>query len=264
MSETASGDYDKIMHMNAELLRTLEQIGVTGRRANFYLAALELGEASVHAVARKAGLQRTTAYDVLARLTEEKLVTTVQKRGKVYVAAEDPRRLLRLFDERQRALSIALPELQSLYNRSGIKPKIRYYEGRDGLATVFEDTLECHSKHLRAILSMADVREAPGNEEEYIAERVKRGIHLRVIRSPAKELGDDLWPTSTAELRELRYAPHGTVFSMTTWIYDDKVSMISSSRENFGIIMESAEFGQTMTNLFTVLWAASTPDRKGP
>jgi sugar-specific transcriptional regulator TrmB len=247
-----------------DLETTLEQIGVTGRRAKFYLAALELGEAPVHAVARKAGLQRTTAYDVLARLTEEKLVTSVQKRGKVYVAAEDPRRLLRLFDERQQALATILPELQSLYNRSGIKPKIRYYEGREGLATVFADTLECHSKQLSAILSMADLREAPGNEEEYIAERVRRGIQLRVIRSPAKELGDDLWPTSAAELRELRYAPRGTIFSMTTWIYDDKVSMISSSRENFGMIIESAEFSQTMTNLFTVLWTASTPDRGRP
>jgi sugar-specific transcriptional regulator TrmB len=241
------------------LENALQQIGVSGRRAKFYLAALELGEAPVRAVARKAGLRRTTAYDVLTRLTEEKLVTTVQKRGKVYVAAEDPRHLLRLFDERQRALSMILPELHSLYNRSGIKPKIRYYEGTDGLSTVLANTLDCQSKQLSAILSMADLRDAPGHQEEYIAERVKRGIHLRVIRSLARELGDDLWPTSKSELRALRYAPSGIVFTMTTWIYDDKVSLISSSRENFGMIIESVEFSQTMLNLFSVLWTVSTP-----
>ena len=47
---------------------------------------------------------------------------------------------------------------------------------------------------------------------------------------------------------------------MTTWIYDDKVSMISSSREHLGMIIESAEFAQDDDEPFTVLWAASTPD----
>lgn len=239
---------------------TLQQIGLNGSRAKFYLAALELGEAPVTEIARKAGLRRTTAYQLLPRLLEEKLVTTVQKHGKVYVAGEEPRRLLRLFEERERLLGTILPELNSLYNRSPIKPKIRYYEGRDGLATVLADTLECHSRQLCAILSMADLRDAPGHQEEYIAERVRRGIHLRVIRSRAKEVGDGLWPTCAAELRQLRYAPSGIVFSMTTWIYDDKVSLISSVRENFGMIIESGEYSQTMTNLFDVLWAASTPE----
>jgi sugar-specific transcriptional regulator TrmB len=242
----------------------LQQVGINGSRAKFYLAALELGEAPVHAIARKAGLRRTTAYEVLPRLTEDKLVSTVQKHGKVYVAAEDPRRLLRLFEKRQRALTAILPELHSLYNRSEIKPKIRYYEGRDGLATVLADTLECRSRELCGILSMADLRDAPGHQEEYIAERVRRGIRLRVIRSLAKEVGDGQWPTRAADLRELRYAPPGIVFSMTTWIYDDKVSLISSRRENFGMIIESAEFSETMMNLFTVLWTAGTPGPERP
>lgn len=246
-----------------EIVETLQQIGINGSRAKFYLGALELGEAPVHAIARKAGLRRTTAYEVLARLVEDKLVTTMQKHGKVYVAAEDPRSLLRLFEERQRALTTILPELHSLYNRSGVKPKIRYYEGRDGLSTVLADTLDCHSKQLCGILSMADLKDAPGHQEEYIAERVRRGIHLRVIRSRSKEVGNGLWPTRVAELRELRYAPSGIVFSMTTWIYDDKVSLISSSRENFGMIIESAEFSETMMNLFSVLWTTSTPDPRG-
>ena len=39
---------------------------------------------------------------------------------------------------------------------------------------------------------------------------------LRVVRSREKEAGPDIWPSSAADLRELRWAPDGAVFTMTT------------------------------------------------
>ena len=46
----------------------LVQLGLQETEARFYLAALELGPASVRDVAAKAGISRTNAYDVFARL----------------------------------------------------------------------------------------------------------------------------------------------------------------------------------------------------
>jgi hypothetical protein len=108
---------------------------------------------------------------------------------------------------------------------------------------------------------MRDLLEVPGKGEmeKYIAQRIARGIQLRVVRSREKEAGRAIWPTSATELRELRYAPDGAVFTMTTWTYDEKVSIISSRREHFDMIIESPEFSALMTNLFAVLWNASTP-----
>ncbi len=245
------------------LERALAQVGITRKKARVYLAALELGEVPVTVLARKAGIGRTTAYDVVQRLAKDGLLVTVKKQGRFYVSAEEPARLVRLLEERQSALNGLLPELKSIYNRSTVKPRIRFYEGIEGLRTVLEDTLDCRRRELDAVLSMADLREAPGHQDEYIARRVARGIRLRVVRSRVKEIGDGIWPTSETELRELRYAPNGLVFGMTTWIYDDKVSFISSLRENFGMIIESSEFCQLMRNLFTVLWQASTPASGG-
>jgi HTH-type transcriptional regulator, sugar sensing transcriptional regulator len=55
------------------------------------------------------------------------------------------------------------------------------------------------------------------------------------------------------------WAPSGALFTMTTWTYDDKVSFISSRRENFGVIIQSEEFSDLMTTLFAVLWEVSRP-----
>jgi sugar-specific transcriptional regulator TrmB len=240
----------------------LAQIGISGKRARFYLAALELGQAPVQVVARKAGISRTTAYDVLARLAEDGLVSKVEKDGKYYIVVEDPKRLIAVLDDRRRTVEGLLPELRSLYNLAVLKPRIRFYEGREGLRTVLYDTLQCRKGQLLGILSMADLLEVPGRAEmdEYIARRIIQGIHLRVVRSRVKDAVDYVWPTNATHLRELRYAPDGLVFTMTTWVYDEKVSIISSRREHFGMIIESEEFSHLMRNLFMVLWNVSLPD----
>ncbi|HEX7125418.1 MAG TPA: helix-turn-helix domain-containing protein [Thermodesulfobacteriota bacterium] len=242
------------------LEETLARLGIDGRRARFYLAALELGEAPITAVAQKAGVSRTTAYDLLARLLREGLVTRVEKSGRLHVLAEDPAALLRRLDERRALLTAALPELRSVYNRSTVKPRIHFYEGAEGIRTVLLDRLQCRSRRLRGILSMQDLLEAPGRREmdRLIALRIEAGIHLQAIRSRAKEV-DHIWPSSPSDLRELRYAPEGLVFAMTTYIYDHKVSFISTRRESFGMIVESEEFAALQENYFEVLWRVSEP-----
>jgi sugar-specific transcriptional regulator TrmB len=245
--------------MNVE--EALGRIGITGRRARFYLAALELGEAAVHTVADKAGIGRTTAYDLLDRLARDGLVSRLEKDGRVHVVAEDPGRLLGVLEDRRRTVEELLPELRSRYTRSAVRPRIRVHEGRDGINTVLYDTLRGRSKRLDGILSMTDLFQVPGRAEmeEYVAARIAAGVRLRVVRSREKEAGPDVWPTRAEDLREVRWAPPGVVFTMTTWTYDDTVSIISSRREHFALTIESAELGHLMRNLFAVLWEASTP-----
>jgi sugar-specific transcriptional regulator TrmB len=244
-----------------DLEDALAQIGISGKRARFYLAALELGQAPIQKVAERAGITRTTAYDLLARLMRDGLVSRVEKDGRYHIAAEDPRRLLGVLDDRRRRVETILPELRTIHARSAVKPRLRFFEGRDGINAVLHDTLTCRSRQLCGILSMTDLLEVPGRSEmdKYVALRIAKGVHLRVVRSREKEAGRDIWPTSPAELRELRWAPDGIVFTMTAWVYDEKVSIISSRREHFGMIIESPEFSALMHNLFTVLWNASTP-----
>jgi HTH-type transcriptional regulator, sugar sensing transcriptional regulator len=245
--------------MNVE--EALGQIGISDKRARFYLAALELGEAPVQKVAARAGISRTTAYDVLTRLTADGLVSRVEKAGRLHIAAEDPARLLAVLDDRRRTVEEVLPDLRSRYSRSAARPRIRFYEGRDGINAVLQDTLACRSKRLKAILTMtSDVFRVPGQRamEQYVARRIAAGIQLQVVRSRQQESGRR-WLSRREELRELRWAPPGAAFTMTTWTYDDKVSFLSSRRESFGMIIQSEEFSELMTTLFTVLWGASTP-----
>lgn len=238
--------------------RGLARIGLTGKPARFYIAALELGEASVQEVARKCGVTRTTAYALLEKLVQEGVVTQIQKQGRTHVVAENPDILLRNLDDRREALEDLLPELKSLHAASATHPRFRLYEGVEGIRTVLNTVLLAETDVLRGMLSMKELFEFPGEKElnRFIEKRVETGKALRVIRAQSEEV-DSVWGTSDAELREVRYAPTPAPLQMTTFIYDNQVAIISSKRENFGLIIESEGYANVQNTLFETLWLAS-------
>ncbi|HEX2652411.1 MAG TPA: helix-turn-helix domain-containing protein [Xanthobacteraceae bacterium] len=238
--------------------QTLTQIGLQETEVRFYLAALELGQASVRDIAVKGGISRTNAYDVFSRLLDQGLVTEVAGASAktMLVAAEPPEQLIELLDVRRRKLDALLPELRSLHNLAGGKPHVRYYQGLEGIQHVLDDTLTVRDKMLLGILSMRDLFEVPGRAwmDDFVRRRIEAGVSLRVVRSPVKDIAS-VWPESAEDLREVRFASPNFVFTMTSYIYDNKVAVISSRRENFAMTIESEEFAMMQRNLFDVLWA---------
>ncbi|MFS8037778.1 TrmB family transcriptional regulator [Xanthobacter sp. AM11] len=243
----------------------LAKIGISGKLFKLYLAAVELGEAPVQEVAARAGLARTTAYDVLERLEQEELIRIEARAGRRYVVAEDPVGMLQRLELKKQVIGDLMPQIRSLYNRSKGKPQIRFYEGEDGIQTVLWDTLTCQSKTLCGILCMGELIETPGLKEMdvYIDERVRRGITLKVLRSRDKDV-EQIWPTGPAQLRDLRYAPEGITLGVTQYVYDDKVAIISSKRENYALVIESEDFARLQLAMFDTLWSLSTPGATAP
>lgn len=240
----------------------LATIGITGSLFKLYAAAIELGEAPIAEVAARAGLIRTTAYDALSRLEHEGLVTLETRQRKRYVVAQDPTVLLERLEGRRQMLDELMPQMRSLYNRAKGKPQIRFYEGIEGIRTALQDTLTITSepKVMCGILSMEELLQTPGKEEmdQFIRDRTEKNIWFKVIRSQRKDV-EAVWPTSQEELRELRYCPQDMMLSMTTIIYDQRVCLISSRKENYGLIIESEEFAAMQRVLFDAIWALSKP-----
>ena len=217
-----------------QLEKTLESFGLSQSEAAIYLASLQENSASADTIARRAGVLRTTTHEILGRLVGQGLVTYINKgRSRIYTA-ERPVKLKTLLKEKERLLESAMPELEALAKIKGLRPRVRFYEGVAGIKTVFEDTLTVSNKLLRGILSMEDLYKIPGKEymESYVKRRVNAGIRLEVIRSEIKEV-EETWPFSNKENRELHYAPDGIIFPMTIYLYDGKVGIIGTQKENF-------------------------------
>ncbi|OGY74541.1 MAG: hypothetical protein A2445_02525 [Candidatus Jacksonbacteria bacterium RIFOXYC2_FULL_44_29] len=245
-----------------ESIKTLAEFGLTPNQTKVYLALLELGEARVQDIAKRAQVLRTTTYEVLEQLKQIGIISQYNRQNIRIYFAEPPSSLEQILETKKKAIQKILPQLESVYNISDFKPKIRYYEGVKGYKIVYEDTLTCQEKHLRAILSMQDMFEKMGEQymENYIKKRATTGINLNVIRIGPHEV-KPIWPESREELRAVRFAPENFVFPLTMYIYDNKVSLMSTKRENFSLIIESKEFMQTQKALFEILWQVSTKSK---
>lgn len=238
-----------------EIKQVLEQFGLHGKKADVYLAALELGSSSVIEVAKKAGIKRTTCYDVLLDLQHEGLVSETSKGKKRLFVGEDPEKIQRNLKNKEKLFSEILPQLQTVYNVRGTKPKIRFYEGKEGLREVYDDTL----KYSGEILGFAsyDVVNVLGKQwaDEYLKKRIKASIYARAIVPSQQLLIKDFIDKDQEQRRSTKVIDSKKYpFSIEINVYGHQRVALMSAKEEIGLIIEGQEIHNTMKLIFELIW----------
>lgn len=238
-----------------EIKNLLQQFGLQGKKADVYLAALELGSSSVIEIAKKAGIKRTTCYDILLDLKNEGLISETSKGKKRLFVGEDPEKIQRNLKNKERLFSEILPQLQSIHNIRGSKPKIRFYEGKEGLKEVYEDTL----KYKGELLGFAsyDVIGVLGMEwsMEYLRKRIKAGVYARGIIPGTEPMMKDFISKDQEQRRMTKVIdPKKYPFSIEINIYGHNKVALMSAKEEIGLIIEGAEIHNTLKLIFQLIW----------
>lgn len=238
----------------------LERIGLSGNTAKVYLACIELGPVPISRIVARTALPKATVYDTLERLQRDGLVEVSEQARNRVVAAIDPSVLLEQHESRRQRLTETMPVLKALFHRAQGKPNIRFYEGDEGVETALWDSLSGDATELLSCFSMAELAACPGIDrvDAYLSERIRRGKHLRVIRTLAKDVLP-VWPSSHAELREVRYTPPDMVLAMTFVIYGNSVALMSGGKERYGLVIDSAEYASLMRAMFAGIWHLCEP-----
>ncbi|KKQ63240.1 MAG: Transcriptional regulator, TrmB [Candidatus Moranbacteria bacterium GW2011_GWD2_38_7] len=238
-----------------DIKNTLEQMGLGGKKADVYLAALELGSSSVIEISKKAGIKRTTCYDILLDLIHEGLISETSKGKKRLFVGEDPEKIQRNLKNKERLFAEILPQLQSINNVRGSKPKIRFYEGKEGIKEVYEDTL----KYNKEILGFAsyDVIGIMGKEwaNEYLAKRIKNGIYGKGIIPGTEPMLRDYISKDQEQRRSTKVIDAKKYpFSIEINIYGHQSVALMSAKEEIAVIIEGAEIHNTMKLIFELIW----------
>ena len=242
------------------LEQDLARLGIEGNLYTVYCACIGLGEASVSSVIARAQLPKSTVYDALEKLEKAGLVAISAGLRNRTVSAHHPNVLLDQHESKRRMLDEMMPGLKALFYRAQGKPNVRFYEGDDGVSQALWDSLHSDDEELLSCFPASETLEYAGIPEmdAYIKERVRSGKKLKVLRS----LGDmkkDLWPSSRGELREVRYTPDSVHMAMTFVIYGKSVVFLSSKKESYGMVIDSADFSTLLTAMFKGIWEISTP-----
>lgn len=246
----------KYRQNNMKTEKILEEIGIEGKKAEVYLACLELGGATAYLIAKKAGIKRPTAYDIINQLMHEGLVHKSIKSGATYFSPTDPQILINKTKERMQRIEKVMPMLQNLYNSPKSKPFIQYFEGREGIREMYEDSLKTlkRGEEILGYVGEGIAQYLPEYTEDYVKRRTEKGIVFRGIYKAAPEIVPYM-EKNKEHLRVGRILSEKDFpVSNETNIYKNKIAIASYGREMFGMIIESEEIAKSQKAIFELAW----------
>jgi HTH-type transcriptional regulator, sugar sensing transcriptional regulator len=243
------------MHINE-----LTELGLSESEARVYLAGLELGPASIQEIAEKTKQNRTSLYHTIGQLVHKKLFTNSSRGKKKVYVAEPPESLKALLHIKLKRLDTILGDLRALANTGSIKPVITFYEGFDGIKTVFLQALICKEKTFYAVagiqrLNMRSKALLDFWLNEFAPLRKKHGIITKLV-VPDTEQGKEYKKSDEEKFRETRFVPSSTYnFDCEFMIHDEVVDFfVYSEREQFAISIKSAAIAQTLKLVWQIVW----------
>ncbi|MBI2446316.1 MAG: hypothetical protein HYV51_00660 [Parcubacteria group bacterium] len=270
----------------SNLENEIKKIGLSDKETKVYLAILELGQAPVAEIAAHSGVVRVTVYVILEELKKKGLISTFEKesnpdaqkgrgseadtrgrlsdrsvgsrkrRRKTYFVAEPPERLSHLFKIEEKRLKEnfsnlkkIIPDLDKIYESRGERPKIRFFEGSEGINSLREDILKTKTKFLYQILPL-DIIAKNLSERKFQNEKVKKLYNIPSKSIYYNEKGK-IFPEKSGKAE---YKFLADKFETEIVIYGEKTAFINVKKKLTGIIIDDFSVSQTIKTFFEILW----------
>jgi sugar-specific transcriptional regulator TrmB len=254
--------------MDPEILSpsaALESAGLSDPEIQVYLALLSLGSQPASIVAKKAGLKRGHTYNVLALLIRRGIVQEFEKDSVRYFTCCRPAGLLSVLERRSEEIDVqkrnllkALPLLELIRNPLALQPKVRFFQGMEGIKEIYEESLRTQNQNLYALGDFDHYFPRERSPElndwmwKYCKRRAERGIwYLGIVnKSPTTDLA---FRKRRAEKRKFKML-QGIDLPVEVNIYGNKVAIISSSKDMVGLIIEDQPTADTLRNFHRAMW----------
>lgn len=243
--------------------QVLHNLGLQDKEPDIYLTLLKMpGAQPASIVASRSNLNRSTTYKTLLKLAKKGLVTKTQRQGVTCFFAEDPENRLKLliserqkqFNDMNQSILEALP-LLTIDDDEDRLPKVRYYEGIEGIKQIYEVVLKTGEDVYR-YGDITKIYNALGvYTDEYIEKRKEAGIVTHAIM-PLDKKEEKLMKKHSKEKRDVLYIPH-KLFPIDgeVRIFGNKVAIISLRKESFiGVIIESETIAKMFLSIFMLTW----------
>ena len=248
--------------MLTKLVEIFKEVGLNEKEVRFYLTTLELGKTTIAEIANKISLPRSTCYLLLESLKKKGLIAETPIGRKRTIIALSPKELFKVFKRKGEVLTQAetefnnlLPELLSITNFLSDKPKVRFYEGKEGIKTIYEETL----KYLEILVhctTQEGIEFMEGYLENYCKKVIKKGIKTRKIVSDSP-VDLDYQKKYSTKRNVIKTIPSKYSTNTDFMIYGDNVAFLSyRGGMPIGIVIEDKEIAELERKKFEILWRA--------
>lgn len=243
------------------LKQVLTDIGFSSKEASVYISGLELGPQPASIIGKQAGINRSTTYVILTKLIKKGLMSSFIKNNIKYFNAMEPAQLLQYIkrtteelDDAKQKIEDNMDQFQHLVNPYSERPKVQFFEGIEGIKTVYEDSL----KEGAPIVGFESIDAMPEEIRkyifrDYIPRRIEQKIPIKIIGVSSKA-GQSFKEKDTSSYRETKLVKT-KLLNIEINIYGNKVAFMAYHKAKYtGVIIENQPISDALKFAFQLAW----------
>lgn len=240
--------------MAKRLQEILEDVGMNRREARVYLAVLQSPEASLATITRKTLIPRMSCYPILQELLQKGFIDPIILKNRRYFIAVPPERILSRIERHASEFKESLSRFEKLRRGASLSPRVRFFEGVEGIRSVFRAILD-EKRALLAITSLEDMGEvAEWYFDEFVRRRIKQNLPVRLLtnHTPFSVMTKN---KDGKELRQTRFVGAEHAFHTAEYIFGNKVAILSlKQKPPTALIIEDEDIAKTHSLYFELIW----------
>ncbi|GEM_PF-2713410 len=244
--------------------KLLLELGLSEREVEAYLALVRAGSSPASLIARELKIPRQTVHSILEKLAQEGIVEKSDRFGVRHFFA-DPNDLILVLDRRKarlerqkQELQKELPQLLGLQNEKKALPRVRYFEGEEGLKQLFDHIIQFYVKGGEKMFRGYGINKLDAHLGGYLRDLIERRGKLGVTTHLFIAKGDDDFHITDAESALGRTVKRLDMPEQEAAMYlvGDRVYHFSY-RDNVGVVVENKSIASILKATFDAQWQAT-------
>lgn len=225
-----------------------------------------LGQCAVSAIAKDTLLNRTALYHTLQKLIKKGLVTQVVKEKVTYFEPVSVDDFKSWANARIRSgtteIETDIAKFKAIQSSAtpSLYADVKYFEGRDGMRSLYNDSLRDNKEKI--IYSITDYEKGYKTlhdffDEEYITDRIKKGIAVRSIVPESKF--NRMYNKKGKHLnRSMGFIDLFKDLGIEINIYGDRMSIVAyDAKQPVGLIIKNEIITKAFKEIYKYLWKSA-------
>jgi HTH-type transcriptional regulator, sugar sensing transcriptional regulator len=234
------------------MLDKLMELGFSMNEAKVYLALVKLGSGTTSDITKESGVHRVNTYEVIAKLQNKGLVSSLKKGKKSLYSVGDPKNVLRFVQQKEEIAKEIVPELCGLYNIKKQEEEVFYFNGPEGVITAYYMMLETGAKTIYGI-------GGSGLNRKFLKHRHKRfdadrtaagvktkGLYYESLREQKLKNLEKGW--------EVRFLPDEFKSPAMLDVCGDVVVILLATDTIRAIVIKNKDIASAYINYFEFMW----------
>ena len=244
--------------MNEQKIRNLlTEIGLNKLEQDCYLALVKRSPQRASDLVKKFSVHKVRVLLALHRLVDEfGIVKRSKKKNAFLFLVEDVKNLsdyiarqTSQLKQTQQEVNTLLPQLRAIQNYDVAKPKIYYFEGKDGIKQAFEQVLDEADEIVGYGSNEDDNKFLPEIVPGYYERRVAKKIPVKAIIPALPFNVQETLKNEMKQLRKTHLIPKEFNFPVQFNIYRDTV-VFYSFEESFALMIKSRAIADCLKTIF--------------